>query len=310
MGNVTSAGTWQYSYGDDARLNQATSGATAVRYWYDGMGQRVAKHGFALRYYAYDEMGRTIGEYGSGDVIDETVYLGDLPVAVLGQSLNYVFADHLNAPRVLEAANDGAVTWSWLDTDPFGSGSATPSTIVGEYNHRFPGQIFDVETGLHYNYFRDYDPQTGRYIESDPVGLAAGVNTYTYVGGSPVLFVDPSGLTRAQVDCMLEKVRTNNPDLNVPHTVDISSNFDGQDTAVTNPATMKVTLSNYYNGDLDRDGMYSLYKTLTHESIHRTKGRLDMIRRPFKHPDIYEEAAKRAQEFFKKEESNACTCAK
>lgn len=64
------------------------------------------------------------------------------------------------------------------------------------FNLRFPGQYYDQETGLFYNYFRDYDPQTGRYIESDPIGLRAGINTYGYVGGNPVNWVDPYGLAR------------------------------------------------------------------------------------------------------------------
>jgi RHS repeat-associated protein len=110
-------------------------------------------------------------------------------VAVLAPGAQYFVApDHLGAPHQITDSG-GNVVWLW-DHDPFGNG--TPTGTFG-YNLRFPGQFYDQQTGLHYNYYRDYDPAKGRYLESDPIGLNGGINTYAYVGGNPVDYVDPDG---------------------------------------------------------------------------------------------------------------------
>jgi RHS repeat-associated protein len=90
----------------------------------------------------------------------------------------------------------GNTVWQWdgeafgntpPNENPNGAGNFT-------FNLRFPGQYFDVETNLFYNYYRDYDPATGRYIESDPIGLVGGLNTYLYGDANPISRVDPLGL--------------------------------------------------------------------------------------------------------------------
>jgi len=147
------------------------------------------------------------GEYDAGGgPIEETVYLGNTPVAVLVSaqvgddyvtSVYYVYADHIDTPRVITRSTDNAIVWRWDMTDPFGAippnenPSGTQSFV---YNLRFPGQLFDKETNNHYNYFRDYDPQTGRYVQSDPIGLDGGINTYGYVAANPLAAIDPDGL--------------------------------------------------------------------------------------------------------------------
>jgi len=85
-----------------------------------------------------------------------------------------------------------ALVWR-ADYEPFGQAAVTVQTVVNN-PLRLPGQYYDAETGLHYNYFRDYDPMTGRYLQSDPIGLAGGFNTYAYVGGNPLTNEDPFGL--------------------------------------------------------------------------------------------------------------------
>lgn len=102
----------------------------------------------------------------------------------------YFHNDHLGTPQAL-TDDAGTVVWQG-NYSPFGEVTETTDTV--EQNIRFPGQYFEEETGLHYNYFRDYDPATGRYIESDPIGLVGGINTFGYVGQDPISKTDPLGL--------------------------------------------------------------------------------------------------------------------
>jgi RHS repeat-associated protein len=143
-------------------------------------------------HFVYDQGGRLIGEYdATGTPIAEYVYLADQPLAMLrGGAIYYYHTDHLGTPQAL-TDQDRRLVWR-ADYTPFGD----TMILVNEIENplRFPGQYFDQETGLHYNYFRDYDPTIGRYTQSDPIGLRGGQNTYGYVGGNPIRFWDRSGL--------------------------------------------------------------------------------------------------------------------
>jgi RHS repeat-associated protein len=108
----------------------------------------------------------------------------------------YIQPDHLGSPRTVTDAQQ-RVIWRWDQQDPFGGnvpqqdphGDGTSYTL----NLRFPGQYFDVETGLSYNYFRDYDPAIGRYIQADPIGLEGGIDLYAYARNNPLTYIDPDG---------------------------------------------------------------------------------------------------------------------
>lgn len=110
--------------------------------------------------------------------------------AMLAAEYLYLHVDHLNTPKVLTDENQ-QVVWKG-DYEPFGEVTETVSTI--DMPLRYPGQIADDETGLHYNYFRTYDPSIGRYTQSDPIGLSDGPNTFAYVEANPILYMDRAGL--------------------------------------------------------------------------------------------------------------------
>ncbi|WP_277344475.1 RHS repeat domain-containing protein, partial [Metapseudomonas otitidis] len=132
------------------------------------------------------------------------VWLDSLPIAqidltysagttIASTTLTYLHSDHLNTPRL--ATNQGGnLVWSW-PSDAFGVGQPNNHGSTIDVILRFPGQVADAHSGLYYNYFRDYDAETGRYVESDPIGLDGGLNTYAYVMGNPLTSMDELGLS-------------------------------------------------------------------------------------------------------------------
>jgi RHS repeat-associated protein len=203
-GNPKGDGDKTYTWRASGWLDSLSRNGLTTRYAYNGFAQRVAKLSGSTpntstdtRLYTYDEAGHLLGEYtASGQLIQEHVWLGDTPIALIdAQGVKLVFADQLDTPRrITDTA--GKALWKWNgeafglslpNEDADGDGKALT------YNLRFPGQVFDRESGLHYNWHRYYDPQTGRYISSDPIGLDGGINTYVYAYGDPLGKIDPEG---------------------------------------------------------------------------------------------------------------------
>jgi RHS repeat-associated protein len=143
----------------------------------------LANGSYTLTAKATDQLG---AETTSAPV---TVTVGPVP------ALHFIQVDHLNTPRAIYDANQN-LKWRWEQAEPFGVNvpDENPSALgVFEFPVRFPGQYFDKETNLAYNYYRDYDALLGRYAQSDPIGLRGGLNSYAYVGNTPLAGTDATG---------------------------------------------------------------------------------------------------------------------
>ena len=162
--------------------------------------------------YHYDVEGRLIAESNQkGEVQKEYLWLdGELIAAAEGSELYFAHRDYRNQP-CLVTDTDGAVVWKAVSSpfgatrvlspfrSDFGKIAETPNQnteTIGSFtlNLRLPGQYFESETGYHYNGFRDYSPELGRYLQADPIGLNGGMNLYAYCGGDPVNRKDERGL--------------------------------------------------------------------------------------------------------------------
>jgi len=200
-------------YDEQGRLKQVSlNGQSVAEYRYNALGQRVAKlTAQGIHLYLYDADGQLLGETRydtAGRKLRTQAYLwlDGLPLATRWASVNaqgkavslrlvYLHGDHLDTPRLAtDTSVPPQIVWQW-QSDAFGNGTPVAADGV-QINLRFPGQYHDSESGLRYNYFRDYDPQTGRYVESDPIGLSGGVNTFGYVKANPINYLDSKGLFR------------------------------------------------------------------------------------------------------------------
>ena len=212
VGNTLAIGgtAKEYVYNANDRMKQVKQGGVVTMgYRYNALGERVAAitgdTGPVTTYTLYDEAGHWIGDYDStGAAIQQAIWVDDTPVGLLAgagaaQSLKYVQPDHLGTPRAVIDPMRNVAIWTWeAKGDAFGNSPPNQDPDLDGtafvFNMRFPGQRHDPSTGLSYNYFRDYDPASGRYVQSDPIGLNGGISSYGYVAGQPLTLSDRLGL--------------------------------------------------------------------------------------------------------------------
>ncbi|WP_434946434.1 RHS repeat-associated core domain-containing protein [Luteimonas sp. SDU82] len=207
-GNTATVGiAREFIYNAANRLSQVRQGGTiTMHYAYSGKGERVRRYlGTDDVTTLYDEAGRWLGDYdGAGIPLQQAIWLDDNPVGLLVGAtgvnrLHYVQPDHLGTPRAVIDPIRNVAVWNWdLASEVFGNGPPNQDPdgdgTSFRLDMRFPGQRYDLASDLNYNYFRDYEPATGRYAQSDPIGLDGGISTFAYVKLNPIARRDPLGL--------------------------------------------------------------------------------------------------------------------
>lgn len=236
-GNTTLAPAFTYVYNENNRLSQVDYSNISLEQFYNGRGERTSVRCIGNDFQTimiYDRGGQVLSETDAIDSFScelcelnsskrsvgdsrppaprgaktgtdvaqftrEYIYLDGQPIAfVYGSTVAYIEADHLGTPRKAFQSNSLVFNWPLLG-NPCGAQSATTSLPI---SLRFPGQQVSRWGGLYYNYFRDYEPGAGRYVQSDPIGLRGGTETYGYVEQAPLHAVDPKGLLSTVQWCL------------------------------------------------------------------------------------------------------------
>lgn len=189
------AGIRRFAYDGFGRMTSVSGNIPTHQYTYNHLNQRIYKNNTSAppQYnfrYLYNQDGQI--EFEASTTVPSGriyIYLNGLLVSLVdGNSIYHVQTDHLARPEIVAEGN--TIKWRAVNT-AFGRNIATTGFTL---NSGFPGQYFDSETGLWYNWHRYYDASIGRYIQSDPIGLRGGLNTFAYAENNPISNIDPMGL--------------------------------------------------------------------------------------------------------------------
>jgi RHS repeat-associated protein len=197
-GAPVARGTLQYEYDINRRpIRVFDNNAIIAEYFYNSFGERIKKITHIggqsqVQYFLYDghRISAVVSENSSLS-FEHTIYLDGKPTAqLIGESAYAIHTDRLGTAHIL-SDEYGEIVWR-SEYSPFGRAKVLVDSIT--FNHRLPGHYEDNETGTYYNYQRDYDPDTGRYLTSDPISINGGLNTYLYASADPLNNIDVLGL--------------------------------------------------------------------------------------------------------------------